>query len=143
MTIVCSSSELTSIIGEYNDAILKLFSPEIMILPPVLWIEYQEIPIHEIIAGLRSKPELFSSLYFLEVPDFFKFEQIISSELFTINQHGFRTVIVHYPEYCKILPEVQIRIVELTKKMSIIFLLKQKIFTESSCKHIKAEGDDL
>ena len=143
MTIICTVGGLVSITGNYNDVVKKLLSSSLvkLIIPPILWIEYQVIPIYDILMGLQNSTELFSQLYFLEVPDLHTFDKLIkTTELFSIKRQGFQTLIIHAPNDCVLLSEEQMSFLELAKSINLIFLSKSKLFAESACEHIRTEA---
>ncbi|NHJ01627.1 MAG: hypothetical protein EAX86_05760 [Candidatus Heimdallarchaeota archaeon] len=145
MTPVYATNELISIIGGYNDAIMKILSSELLplIRSPILWIEFQEIPIYYILTCLKDLPEILSKLYFLEIPDLYTFSKIFNvSELFLLKDQGFQTLIIHIPKFHRILPEEHVGITELAKGMNIFIITDEKLFSEMMCKNIRV-GDNF
>ena len=91
---------------------------------------------------LSKHPNLSSQLYFLEISTLEALEQLLRSNvLFTIDYHGFSTIIVNIPRYCSFSHDSHIRFQELMKRVNIILIMEELMLPHSQINLIQVESE--
>lgn len=130
-------------VGNYLEIVKLLLSREYVELlkPKVIWIDYQVVPILELAKSLQNQPHLVDQFYFLELPTLNTLEQLLrSSELFSMVQHGFSTIIINIPQYCLLPHDNDIRLRELVKKINVILIMDQLFLPKLQIKLVQVES---
>jgi hypothetical protein len=133
----------TIFVGNYLDVIKHLLSEEYIELlkPKVIWIEYQVIPVFELSKALQNQPHLADQLFFLELPTIDALEQLFkSSELFSVSQHGFSTIIIHIMKYCLLPHDIQIRLRELGINYNVILITDKLTLPRNQINLVQVES---
>ncbi|MHA2202571.1 MAG: hypothetical protein ACW991_02670 [Candidatus Hodarchaeales archaeon] len=121
-------------VGKYQNVVEQLLSEHTKLLEPkVIWLEYRAIPVLHIMKTLRDHPHLSDQFYFLEISTLEALEQLLKSNvLFTIEQHGFSTIIINIPRYCPFPKDFHIRFHELMRSVNIILIMDKLVLPRTS-----------
>jgi len=130
MTELLTQKQIYLFIGEYKDSLTYLFNklPNILI-PKVLWIDYQIILLPEFITLFGRQDFTPSHFFFLNIHSEELLIQIIKSGILqNAKNYDFLTICINMFHYNHILPEVEFYISKLSESFNILLLVRNKSF---------------
>ncbi|MHA2224607.1 MAG: hypothetical protein ACXAC8_05355 [Candidatus Hodarchaeales archaeon] len=113
-------------LGNYLDGVKQLFCEGSIgdIKPKILWIDYREIPVFELLKSFHSHSHLMNQLFFLQLSNLNVLSNLLrSNELFSLSRNGFNSMIIDIPEQCVLPHDSFFRFKELAKTVRIILLM--------------------